>query len=286
MGQHTKKLFRKLITSLAVLTLFLSSVLPASALTVDGDTTGGTGSSDWATGGYSIGSTWTNDSTAAIAYRFSVYNIYSKESSRSIDIFRSAYSGYRSYHKMPTKYNKVQYATGYKGFATDFDTVTSYSSTNVFLETATKLDGMAALPTNTGGMDTWGESEYNVNAVLNGIAIADKNGDGSITYKDLKSGDRILVEPIYPATIADDIVVMTPTEMAFLGAIALGEDTVPNPVSGDTVTWNFISRYTNRWFPQSLYLDEALKSGGGTTIIPAESALTANATFKEVITGG
>ena len=271
-----KKLSFCITVFLTLLLLLTSS--PVAALDFNGSTSGnGNGSSGTAAGGYWIFDTWASSSgsTTVMALRFSVYNIYSGEfKGTTKDVYRSAYKAYRSYTKSKNRLNKITLSKSYASIAEndEFNPVTSTSNCPV------DSDLGITLPTDTSDIETWADDADNIESVLVSMGVG--------TIEDLKAGDRIIIEPIFPISLANTVCCFTPSEIALYGAIQFGESAAPTPQVGDQYSWNFISNYSNRHFPNSLYLEKNLVGSNNKTILPKESALTANATFKEIITGG
>lgn len=260
-----KRLLR--ITSLLMAACTLVSVFSMSALALswDGSSAGGGGEGGAATTkGFSIRYT---DDRNCLGYRFSVVDkAGGTRNGLSIDVYRNisnANSEFNTAYKYTVKYNKRQLIDNQNsGFSTSKNTDNCYKEAD--------MGFASALPVPS-GMETWQNNAGNLNAILAKLKI------GSVS--NLKNGDKILVEPLYNVRLQTIYHSVTTTELAIYGKWLLGANS-DGGSSGNSDTWGFISAYTNRHYPNSLYTPD------GQGLWTGVSALTKRATFYDIINKG
>ena len=239
----------------------------------------------------------TKNSNKILGLRFSVYNIYSKQSSACVDIYREVYSSMASgRHKTTVKYNKIQIKNSYNSLNID----TAISSKDYLIDAKLGI----TLPTDTSKIGTWQNTGDNLSKVLKAIGKADG-------INSLVAGDKVLVEPIFPITV--DVITgydekgkeihgerkmnLTVSEIALYGAARFGLDkgTDREYVAN---TWNAIAGYTNVKFPNSLRLSSDLVDGSGKVVLPRTKEIRDKGksvdpatqvpiqTFQELLDGG
>ncbi len=249
---------------LAVCSLISCIGLSAFALEWDGDSTGGGGHGRPAdTKGFAIRTTGDN----VIGYRFSLVDKAGNIKGMSvIDVFRKNWygnNGYKSLAKFDTKYNKLQMIENQNsGFSTSVSSVNCYKEADL---------GFASELPSADGMGQWQENGVNLNIIL------DKLGAGSL--RELKTGDKLLVEPIYDVSLEAEYHAVTVAELAVYGKALLGGNS--NGGSSSTAAeWGFIATYTNMHYPNALFTPD------GQGLWPGAASLTKKATFQTIIDKG
>lgn len=258
----------QLVTIVIVLIMCINSnSLPIQALTFNGSASSGGSAGSMATGnaGYAVPSGFTTGNKT-IGYRFTIVNSSGAVYGNSFDLFRSTAGTYASssYYKFDIKYPKTLLKSLYSSG--------SFSTSSTTSRCAYDTDYGLSLPEDTTGIQSWCETTSYVSTLLDRI--------WGCSINSLESNNlAILVEPIYPVKLEGQYHSLTVTEIAVYGASKFGADSVPvaNTNSG---SWNFISNYTNRYFPNSLRL--ASEYFG----IPAASELSSRTSFYNIITGG
>ena len=260
----TKRIKKSVAFILALVTLFALAV-PALALSWDGSSAGGGGGGSPAgANGYAIRYTDEND---LVGYRFSLVDKNgSNKVSKSIDVFLNNYFGSYDYdyvYKFSTKYNKKQLINNQNGnFSTSLGQVNCYKETSMGFATALPFPS---------GMETWQNNTTNLNKILS------KLGAGSLSA--LKNGDKILVEPIWSVRLESVFHALTVTEIAIYGKYILGASS-DGGVSYTSESWGFISNFTNKFFPNSLF------TPNGQGLWTGVSAATSRLTFYNIINKG
>ena len=244
----------------------LLSALPASvsALYWNGSSEGGGGNGTYATvNGYGLRTLGDN----VIAYRFSVLDGAGQNRvSRSIDVFREGEYGdaglaYR--YKFTEKWGKMRLIDNQnRSFSS------SLTDENCYAES--EMDFATPLPVPS-EMETWQNYETNLNRILYRLGI------GSID--NLETGDKITVEPVYDIKIEKIWHAVTVSEAALYGKYLLGASS-DGGSSATAETWGFISEYTNRHYPNSLFTPD------GMGLWEDASALARRATFRTIINSG
>ncbi len=260
-----KTKFTKILALILAACSLISCIgLSAFALEWDGDSTGGGGHGRPAdTKGFAIRTTEDN----VIGYRFSLVDKAGNLKGVSvIDVFRNIYYGrygYSSLAKFDTKYNKLQMIENQNsGFSTSVSSVNCYKEAD--------LDFASELPS-ADGMGHWQENGVNLNIIL------DKLGAGSL--RELNTGDKLLVEPIYDVSLEGEYHAVTVAELAVYGKALLGGNS--NGGSSSTAAqWGFIATYTNKHYPNALYTPD------GQGLWPGATSLTKKATFQTIIDKG
>ncbi len=255
----------KLISMLMVLCTVLSGLaMNALALEWDGSSSGGGGGGSPAgSDGYAVRTTSDN----CLGYRFSIVDKSGNNKvSKVIDVFRDTGYGniaYGSGYKFNTKYNKKQLITNQNnGYGTGKNTTNCYKEEN--------MSFAAALPT-PDGMDNWQSNHNNLNRVLSVLGV------GSVDS--LKNGDKVLVEPLYDVCLQGTYHSITTTELAVYGKHILGVNS-DGGSSSNNESWGFISNYTNKHYPNSLYTPD------GQDLWTGVKALSQRATFYTIINSG
>lgn len=245
--KKSKRKFRRLASALlaiflSVLTI-MSSTVGAFAWTVDGSGIAGGGGGSGGGKGFGIpGEFATTGSMPIAGMRFSVYNKYSGETLGTIDVFRNTPNGanYITAEKFSMKLNKIQLKKIYN--KQTFSTTTSQANCYQASSVASNLPAYASQ------MKAWeSHSEYFKNILLKTVGVSDVN--------DLSPGDYILVEPLFPLKAHGTTFVMTPTEIAIIGAQEYNGWDSTGPSTSNGGTWGWISHYTNVFYPQAMYLD-------------------------------
>ena len=253
---------KKVISILLVLCVLISAI-PYTAFALSWDGSSVTGSS--ATGsasdpGYAI----RTDSDNCIGYRFScVKSDGSMKVSKVIDVYRNTgYGklGYSDGYKFTTKYNKKQLISRKNNSFS-----TSDNQTNCYKET--DIPFTTALPAPS-GMGTWQTYNGNINQILSRLGI------GSVS--NLNYGDKVIVEPIYDLCLKSTYHSVTVTEYAVYGRYLLGGSSTGGS-SATSNTWGYISRFTNKEFPNELY------TPNGQGLWTAATKLTSKETFDNLI---
>ncbi len=261
MFQKTRRILAML---LAVCSLVSCIGLSAFALEWDGDSTGGGGNGRPAdTKGFAVRTTDDN----VIGFRFSLVDKAGNLKGMSvIDVFRNGWhgnNGYKSLAKFDTKYNKLQMIENQNsGFSTSVSSVNCYKEADL---------GFASELPSADGMGQWQENGVNLNIIL------DKLGAGSL--RELNTGDKLLVEPIYDVSLEGEYHAVTVAEIAVYGKALLGANS--NGGSSSTAAeWGFIASYTNKHYPNALYTPD------GQGLWPGATSLTKRATFQTIIDKG
>lgn len=263
-----KKYACRYITILMILCAVLSfTALPSFALTWDGSSAGGGGGGSAATTkGYAIRSTDLNK--VCIGYRFSVVNKSGGVKADAVDVFRNTQGGndaIKNNYVFSSKLNKKQLIDGQNN-----SYKTEKSSTNCLYESG--MSFASALPA-PDGIGTWANNVTNLNCVFSWAGI------GSIDS--LKNGDKLIVEPLWDVMLNKVYHSLTTTELAIYGKWLLGESS-DGGASTTSETWGFISRFTNREFPNSLYTKDGQGLWTGVSAIDSKS----RGTFKTIINSG
>lgn len=257
----------KILSLLLVLITVLSSIaIPAFALSWDGSTAGGGGNGTSAgPNGYAI--RYTDNDTNLLGYRFSVVDKNgANKVAKVIDVFRNTTYGNSecdNAYKFATKYNKKQLINNQNG-----NYSTSKNSTNCYKES--NMGFATALPV-TSGMATWQNNTTNLNKILATLGV------GSIA--NLKNGDKILVEPMYDVRLESVYHALTVTEIAIYGKHILGASS-DGGSSSTSASWGFISTYTNKHYPNTLY------TPNGQGLWTGVNASSSRLTFYDMINKG
>ena len=282
------KYFRFVVSLLLSLVLVASSVLPSLAAEWNGSTADPSiGGSSPSAGGYGIKGTWANKPSTIMALRFSFYNADTGETKgTTLDVFKSEYADYMNWNKLDKKYNKLQLRELYNNDnLTAGFTIDNFDS---YVEDDARLGLADGLPDYTSELAEWQTDDDNLNALLLEMDIEDV---GSIY--DFQTGDYMLVEPMYPVYIDGAWFVLTVTEIAVLGAhpnlngVGEGYEGLKSEAnSGEN--WKFIAEYTNKHFPNSLFLDKAWCDSAENAILDSEFVpeLTKKTTFDAIINNG
>jgi hypothetical protein len=246
--------------------LFAALAVPASALTWDGSSQGGGGGGSPGTTGYAIRSTDLN--VVCIGYRFSVVNSSGGTKAGPIDVFRNTTGGNTAItanNVFLSKQNKRQLITNQNnGYST------GKSMTGCFYESGMSLATPLPAPS---GVGTWANNITNLNRVMSWMGV------GNID--NLRNGDKILVEPLWDVKLRNVYHSLTATELAIFGKWLLGVNS-DGGSSTNSDTWGFISRFTNREFPNSLFTPNGQGLWTGVSAIPS----TTRATFNTIINSG
>ncbi len=255
----------KVISSFLVFCILISIATTTTfALTWDGSSTGGGGGGSPAgPNGYAVRTTGDN----CLGYRFSVVDKNGNNKvSKVIDVFRNTTYGnseYSSAYKFNTKYNKKQLINNQNGnYSTSRNSSNCYKETNIGFSTG--------LP-EPSGMGTWQNYIGNLNAILSTLNAGNLNN--------LKNGDKIIVEPLYDVRLQSIYHSVTTTELAIYGKYILGSNS-DGGTSSTSASWGFISNYTNKHYPNSLYTPD------GKGLWSGVSALSTRATFYNIINKG
>ncbi|MDD4496148.1 MAG: hypothetical protein PHV32_17705, partial [Eubacteriales bacterium] len=258
------KFLKWLFMLLAVCAVVSGLSLNAFALEWDGSSSGGGGGGSPAgPNGYAVRTTDDN----CLGYRFSVVDKYGNNKvSKVIDVFRNTSYGnmeYSSAYKFTVKYNKKQLINNQNnGFST------SKNSNNCYKEA--DMGFASGLPT-PDGMNSWQSDHNNLNRILSVLGI------GSVD--NLKNGDKVLVEPLYDVRLQGTYHSVTTTELAIYGKYILGANSNGGS-SSTSASWGFISSYTNKYYPNSLYTPD------GQGLWDGVGALSGRATFYTIINSG
>ncbi len=260
----------KLIKRLSVLLItgFIVFILPLSAfaLSWEGSSTGGGGGGSPAgPNGYAIRTTGDN----CIGYRFSVVDKSGNTKGGTvIDVFRNTTYGnmeHSSAYKFTVKYNKKQLINNQNnGFSTSKNTTNCYKEVD--------MGFASSLPT-PDKMNSWQSNHNNLNRVLSVLGV------GSVS--NLKNGDKVLVEPLFDVRLQSIYHSVTVTELAIYGKHILGVNSNGGS-SSTSESWGFISSYTNRHYPNSLYTTD----GQGLWTNASAIGSSARATFYDIINKG
>ncbi|MDD4494992.1 MAG: hypothetical protein PHV32_11735 [Eubacteriales bacterium] len=260
-----KKRIVRYLSCLIFLCAVLSALqLSASALEWDGSSSGGGGGGSPAgPNGYAVRTTGDN----CLGYRFSLVDKYGNNKvSKVIDVFRNTSYGnmeYSSAYKFTVKYNKKQLINNQNsGFSTSKNTTNCYKEANMGFVTS--------LPT-PNGLSAWQNYTSNLNAVLSVLNAGNINS--------LKNGDKILVEPLYDVRLQGTYHSVTTTELAIYGKYILGAYS-DGGSSSTSASWGFISSYTNKYYPNSLYTPDGQGLWNGV------GALSGRAIFYTIINSG
>ena len=233
-----RRYYRILSFVLSACILLSTLSVSAFALSWDGSSTGGGGGGENATvNGFAIRKTEDN----CIGYRFSVVdNNGNTKNGKVIDVFtKKGYGYYEMEHgyKFDTKYNKKQLIAYQDGnFSTSLTQVNCYKEE--------EMDFVSTLP-DPEDVETWQNYSGNLNPVLAKLSAG--------TVDTLSYGDKVLIEPIYDVKLEKVYHAITVTELAIYGKHLLGADSDGGTPNHDAGTWGFISSYTNRHYPNSLY---------------------------------
>ena len=263
-----KRALRILGLFLLLVTLFTAMIGSAYGLTWDGSTSGGSaGTSDAGPNGYAI--RYTEDYNM-LGYRFSVVDkTGANKVSKVIDVFRKTSNApygdyaYANEYKFSAKYNKKQLITRQNS---GFSTVKT--STNCYKENSMGFATELPMPS---GLKAWQNNTTNLNKILSALGV------GSVS--NLKNGDKILVEPLYDVRLESIYHSVTVTEIALYGKHILGASS-DGGSSGNSASWGFISRYTNKNYPNSLFTPD------GQGLWTGVSASSSRLTFYNIINKG
>ena len=258
---------RTKIISLLLALMLLIGALPTSVLAIDWDGSSadtGSGGRLADVNGYAL-RVYPGDN--CVGYRFSCVNKNGNNRvSKVIDVFRSTYCGSLSCdydYKFNTKYNKKQLINNqYGSFSTSKNSYNCYKESSM---------GFATSLGTPDTMGAWQNIEKNLNVILTTLGIG--------TIDNMKSGDMILVEPIYEIKIQTIYHALTTTEACVYGAALLGMDS-DGGSSSTASTWGFISVGPNKVYPSHLYTPD------GQGLWPAGSVLSKRATFRTIINNG
>lgn len=259
-----RQIIRYLSCFLFLCAVFSALQLTAFALEWDGSSSGGGGGGSPAgADGYAVRTTDDN----CLGYRFSIVDKSGNNKvSKVIDVFRNTSYGnmeYSSAYKFTTKYNKMQLINNQNnGYGTSKNTTNCYKETN--------LDFATTLP-EPDGMSTWQNNTTNLNVILAALNAGNINS--------LKNGDKILVEPLYDVRLQGTYHSITTTELAVYGKYILGVNS-DGGSSSNNESWGFISNYTNKYYPNSLYTPD------GQDLWPGVKALSQRTTFYTIINSG
>ena len=246
---------------------FSITVVTANALSWDGSSTGGGGGGSPAgPNGYAVRTTGDN----CLGYRFALVDKNGNiKGNKVMDVFRNTTYGnyeYSNGYKFTSKYNKKQIINNQNNsFSTSKNTTNCYKEANMGFATS--------LPT-PDGMGTWQNNRTNLNAVLYKLGI----GSG---LDALKNGDKILVEPLFDVRLQSIYHSVTVSELAIYGKWLLGANSNGGS-SANPNSWGFISAYTNRHYPNSLYTTNGQGLWTGTSAVGSSS----RATFYDIINKG
>ena len=273
-----QKVMHTVVAALLSLITIFSTTVGAFAWTVDGSGVASGGGGKATNKGYSIPSEFTKSPMRIAGARFSVYNKYSGETLGTIDVFRNTPSGanYITAEKFSVKLNKIQLKKVYN--KQSFNTTTSQA--NCYQASAVASD----LPMYAQGMKDWEANPDNFSKVL-------LKAVGISNVSNLSPGDMILIEPLFPLKAHGTTFVLTPTEIAILGAQEFDGWDSTGPSTSQEGTWGYISHYTNVFYPQAMFLDTTslpeelpvgwvLHSGGG------KATNAEHASFRTIIEKG
>lgn len=261
-----KKLLKWFVTCLVMCLIISGLSLNAFALEWNGSSTGGGGGGSPAgPNGYAIRTTGDN----CIGYRFSVVDKSGNNKvAKVIDVFRNTTYGnmeYSSAYKFTVKYNKKQLINNQNNsFSTSKNTSNCYKEAD--------MGFASSLPT-PDGMNSWQSNHNNLNRVLSVLGV------GSVS--NLKNGDKVLVEPLFDVRLQSIYHSVTVTELAIYGKYILGVNSNGGS-SSTSESWGFISSYTNRHYPNSLYTTDGQGLWTGASAIGS----SARATFYDIINKG
>lgn len=259
-----------------LLALCLTPCRNTAALFWEGSSTGGNVSTSTGAHGYSC--RFANSNKDCIAWRFSVVNSAGQTVSKVIDIFRCnkingkqwGVTAYNRAYVFMAKYNKC----GLIARQTEA-MQTGRNTANCYLESELAL---ASLLPNPGDMQHWIMTLVNLNSILQKCGIA-QGAAG------LRAGEKLLVEPMFDVTLADSTArlghmahALTVTELALIGRAIYGENS--DAGTGVDGTFSYISNYTNRHYPNSLFTEDGKGLWGNA--VP----LSKKATFKTLIQAG
>ena len=260
-----KRLHRLTAVLIALCTLLSAVSITASALSWDGSSNGGGGEGGAATTkGFSVRST---DDNNCLGYRFSVVDkTGNTKNGTVIDVFRTAGYGkseYANAYKYNTKYNKKQLINNQNsGFSTSKNTTNCYREADM---------GFASALPAPSGIGTWQNNTNNLNPVLRKLGITSIDA--------LKNGDKVIVEPLYNVRLQTVYHSVTTTELSIYGKWLLGANS-DGGSSANSDTWGFISNYTNKHYPNSLYTPD------GQGLWTGVGSLSRRATFYNIINQG
>ena len=272
MFKNFKKKALAAVASVVVgLTLFSS--IPAGAIDFNG-TSGGGGGSLTAGGKYTVAQD--GGAVKAQGYRFSVVDYYGNTIKDPIDVLIGS-SGNNAY-RFVDKYNKIYLRTVIKAGGS-----VSTAPTNAGVCHDTDIDANLHLPTVVNQVRGW----IQTNEVLFSQIVSRLGVEGGTSG--LEIGSKVTIEPLFRLTIEGTVHCLTSTEIAAYGRWMFGGDITirPNSNSG---SWGFISDYTNRQMPISLFLeaDEFTDEGNGNKLNKGWNVPTKNntLTFNEIIDNG
>ena len=259
-----KKLIFLFKTLLVCVLAFSLSTSPVMALTWDGASSSNGAGGEGAAGTFGISY---SDATKASGYRFSVVNSSGSVQKGPVDVFRYATNtSHINRSKLAVKYAKSVLKNVYSGasFSTTTSTAGCNYDTNLGLE----------LPATTTEMEAWCDSYANLNKLFSaaGWAMTVDTCDAN--------GWSVLVEPIFAVKLNGENCAFTVTEIAAYGASVYGANNYVG-ASASTNSWENISEYTNRYWPNSLRAENGY---GLFTAAPALS--TYKTSFKTIIEYG
>lgn len=259
------KMFKCFSCAFILCALLSVATITANALSWDGSTEGGGGGGSPAgSNGYAVRTTDDN----CLSYRFSVVDKNGNTKNGAvIDVFRNTTYGnyeYLSAYKFNTKYNKIQLINNQNS---SFSTGSNASGclSEAYMGFATSLPA-------PDGMGIWQNNINNLNPVLYQLGV-----NGGIDA--LKNGDKVLVEPLYDVRLQGIYHSLTTTEIAIYGKWILGANSNGGSSSA-SASWGFISSYTNKYYPNSLYTPD------GQGLWSGADALSSRATFYTIINSG
>ena len=257
----------KWLSAIMIVGIIISGLpLSTFALSWNGSSTGGGGGGSPAgPNGYAVRTTGDN----CLGYRFSVVDKSgSTKGGTVIDVFRNNYYGnlaYGSAYKFTVKYNKKQLINNQNN-----NYSTSNNSSNCHKEADMGFASSLPIP---GSMNSWQSNHNNLNRVLSVLGV------GSVS--NLKNGDKVLVEPLYDVRLQSIYHSVTTTELAIYGKWLLGASSNGGS-SANPNSWGFISAYTNRHYPNSLYTTD----GQGLWTNASAVGSSSRATFYDIINKG
>lgn len=260
------KIFKLFMVLMVVCMVISGLPMNAFALEWNGSSTGGGGGGSPANAnGYAVRTTGDN----CLGYRFSVVDKSgSNKGNAVIDVFRNTTYGnmeYGSAYKFTVKYNKKQLINNQNSsFGTSKNTTNCYKESNM---------GFASALPQPDGMNGWQSNHNNLNRILSTLGIG--------TVNNLKNGDKVLVEPLYDVRLQTIYHAVTTTELAIYGKWLLGASSNGGS-SPNADSWGFISAYTNRYYPNSLYTTDGQGLWTGTGAVGSSS----RATFSDIINRG
>lgn len=287
-------LARRILLSLLLCALLLSVVAPALAagITFGGSSTGGGNATQSSNGAFSIPYGATTDNI--FGYRFTL--VYGNGNTNwdfesRIDVMIKDWAGrYRPdkrYSKTEYTQNWMYYLLNSYQYANKPISVTMRGDNDEKIVMASSLGFQTALPSSgdiAAGLRTWAGKSINLRKLGNamGVNIASS----------LASGMHITVEPIFGVCIEGTNCIMTVAEIAAYGRDHLGPNDNGTRYGTGSSQMGFIARFTNRNFPNTLYLVHnkdntpygEYDADGWFFGDATNGCLTANGTFSELLT--